>query len=151
MKAHRTHRTADDRRDSHPLRCSFPRDLHLRPHWSTFSRLQFKAEGPDFHTELIPVHSPLLRESHLVSFPALTYMLKFSAWSCLTSCLGVEGVKPPETPRSSTAKRTTNEPQSGAPCWCLAEVPIHLMRQRLCSTNAQRRPNPGIPGGQDKV
>ena len=94
MKAHRTRGTADDRRDSHPLRCSFPRDLHLRLHWSTFSRLQFKAEGPDFHTELIPVHSPLLRESRLVSFPALTYMLKFSAWSCLTSCLGVEAVKP---------------------------------------------------------
>ena len=70
--------------------------------------------GPDFHAELFPVHSPLLRESHLVSFPALTYMLKFSAWSCLTSCLGVEGVKPPgttgtgsSTRNKETAKRST--------------------------------------------
>ena len=53
-------------------------------------------QGVDFHAELIPVHSPLLRESRLVSFPALTYMLKFSAWSCLTSCLGVEGTNPPK-------------------------------------------------------
>ena len=34
--------------------------------------------GNDSQFELIPVHSPLLRESHLVSFPPLTYMLKFS-------------------------------------------------------------------------
>ena len=52
------------------------------------SRLQFKAKGPDFHTELIPVHSPLLRESCLVSCPPLTYMLKFSGFADLTSCLG---------------------------------------------------------------
>ena len=43
--------------------------------------------GPDFHPELIPVHSPLLRESYLVSFPPLTYMLKFSGFADLTSCL----------------------------------------------------------------
>ena len=29
-------------------------------------------------SELIPLHSPLLRESLLVSFPPLNYMLKFS-------------------------------------------------------------------------
>ena len=33
---------------------------------------------PDFHFELLPVHSPLLRESLLFSFPPLNYMLKFS-------------------------------------------------------------------------
>ena len=52
------------------------------------SRLQFKARGPNFHAELIPVHSPLLRESYLVSYPPLTYMLKFSGFADLTSCLG---------------------------------------------------------------
>ena len=31
--------------------------------------------GPDSHAELIPVQSPLLRESYLVVFPPLTYML----------------------------------------------------------------------------
>jgi hypothetical protein len=47
-----------------------------------------RPRGPDFHTELVPVHSPLLRESCLVSYPPLTYMLKFSGFSDLTSCLG---------------------------------------------------------------
>ena len=32
----------------------------------------------DFQSELIPLHSQLLRESLLVSFPPLSYMLKFS-------------------------------------------------------------------------
>ena len=44
--------------------------------------------GPGFHAELFPVHSPLLRESFLVSCPPLTYMLKFSGFSYLTSCHG---------------------------------------------------------------
>ena len=39
----------------------------------------------DFHFELFPVHSPLLGESLLFSFPPLTDMLKFSGWSCLIS------------------------------------------------------------------
>ena len=32
----------------------------------------------DFQSELFPLHSPLLRESWLVSFPPLSNMLKFS-------------------------------------------------------------------------
>jgi hypothetical protein len=43
----------------------------------------------NFHVELVPVHSPLLRESCLVSFPPLTYMLKFSGFPNLTSCLAL--------------------------------------------------------------
>ena len=54
---------------------------------NAISRLQFKAGGPNFHAELIPVHSPLLSESYLVSYPPLTYMLKFSGFANLTSCL----------------------------------------------------------------
>ena len=42
-----------------------------------------------FQPELFPVHSPLLRESYLVPFPPPTYMLKFSGFSCLTSCYGL--------------------------------------------------------------
>ena len=84
---HRAQRTADDIRDSHPPWCSFPRGLHLRLRWQHISRLQFKARGPNFHAELVPVHSPLLRESYLVSYPPLTYMLKFSGFAHLTSCL----------------------------------------------------------------
>ena len=49
-------------------------------------RLQFgDAERPDFHFELFPLHSPLLGESLLVSFPPLNYMLKSSGSSCLIS------------------------------------------------------------------
>ena len=39
----------------------------------------------DFQVELFPLHSPLLRESLLVSFPPLSYMLKFSGSSFLIS------------------------------------------------------------------
>ena len=31
----------------------------------------------DYKSELIPLHSPLLRKSLLVSFPPINYMLKF--------------------------------------------------------------------------
>ena len=44
-----------------------------------FSRLQLGQQTlPDFKFELIPLHSQLLRESLLVSFPPLIDMLKFS-------------------------------------------------------------------------
>ena len=39
--------------------------------------------GPDFKFELLPLHSPLLRQSLLVSFPPLIDMLKFSGYPCL--------------------------------------------------------------------
>ena len=64
-------------------------------------KLQFKARCPDFHVELLLLHSPLLKESCLVSHPPLTYMLKFSGFSCLTS-----GQKE-ETHRSALNKSTT--------------------------------------------
>jgi hypothetical protein len=37
-------------------------------------------EEPDFKFELLPLHSPLLRQSLLVSFPPLIDMLKFSGY-----------------------------------------------------------------------
>ena len=50
-----------------------------------FCRLQFGAArgDADFQHELFPLHSPLLRESWLVSFPPLSNMLKSSGSSCL--------------------------------------------------------------------
>ena len=84
-------RTADNARDCHPQWCSFPRDFCLRRQWQSIERLQVKTMRPDFHVELFPGHSPLLRESWLVSFPPLTYMLKFSGLAYLTSCLNAEG------------------------------------------------------------
>ena len=110
----RDRRTASDERDSHPRWCSFPRGLHLRLRWLRFSRLQFKAEGPNFNAELIPVHSPLLRESCLVSYPPLTYMLKFSGFADLTSCLGGRAAKAsPKDPEGHkhTACTTNSSPK----------------------------------------
>lgn len=48
---------------------------------------------PDFKFELLPLHSPLLRQSLLVSFPPLIDMLKFSGYSYLIrgQPLGVGG------------------------------------------------------------
>ena len=43
------------------------------------------AKSVAFQIELFPLHSPLLRESLLVSFPPLSYMLKFSGSSFLIS------------------------------------------------------------------
>ena len=40
-------------------------------------------EGPDFKFELLPLHSPLLGQSQLVSFPPLIDMLKFSGYPYL--------------------------------------------------------------------
>jgi len=90
-------------RDCHPPWCLFPKDLDsrvdrawikispkttIRKHSSLwfhphpFDRV--KAGGAsDFKLELLPVHSPLLRESSLVSFPPLIDMLKFSGLSYL--------------------------------------------------------------------
>ena len=45
----------------------------------------------DFTSELVPLHSPLLRESWLVSFPPPSYMLKFSGYSWLIG--GSNGMK----------------------------------------------------------
>ena len=79
--------TADAGRGSYPRWCSFPGGLHLRPSWWYVSRQQLKATGPGFHAGLVPVRSPLRKESYLVSFPPLTYMFKFSGFADLTSCL----------------------------------------------------------------
>jgi hypothetical protein len=42
-----------------------------------------RARKPAFKFELLPLHSPLLRQSLLVSFPPLIDMLKFSGYSYL--------------------------------------------------------------------
>ena len=49
-------------------------DFYLGLH--KFAPIDYNSE--DFRLELFPVHSPLLGESWLVSFPPLSDMLKFS-------------------------------------------------------------------------
>ena len=62
-----------------------PRDFGRILRGRTVYRLQFgTANRTDFQVELLPLHSPLLGESLLVSFPPLSYMLKFSGSSCVT-------------------------------------------------------------------
>ena len=87
QKECRAQRITSDRRDSHPLGHSFPRGLHLHQCWQNIYRQHVKATGRDSHAEHFLVHSPLLEESCLVSFPPLTYMLKFGGFASLNSCL----------------------------------------------------------------
>ena len=59
------------------------RGLRRRLAKSILYRLQLGPWGPDFKSELLPLHSPLLGQSLLVSFPPLIDMLKFSGYSYL--------------------------------------------------------------------
>ena len=79
LKTPHTHSCRMPRRDYHPLWCSYSKGLEHEPAIrQRLFKLQFGAMRPDFKFELFPLHSPLLRESLLVSFPPLTDMLKFS-------------------------------------------------------------------------
>ena len=69
----------------------FSKRLTLAPPLAMRLEATIQGQGPSFQAELIPVRSPLLRESYLVPFPPLTYMLKFSGFAGLTSCYA--GVK----------------------------------------------------------
>jgi len=72
---------------------SAPERTGLSPSMADLSRSvlrRFQVHAPstdhnseDFQSELFPLHSPLLGKSWLVSFPPLSYMLKFSGYSCL--------------------------------------------------------------------
>ena len=85
----------------------------MRHRWLHISRLQFKARSPNFNAELIPVHSPLLRESCLVSYPPLTYMLKFSGFADLTSYQRISHAVGQVTPHNQPFKpnQPTNSPR----------------------------------------
>ena len=64
-----------------------PRSRELRPQPHPKHPLQITTRAPDrkpdFKFELLPLHSPLLRQSLLVSFPPLIDMLKFSGYPYL--------------------------------------------------------------------
>ena len=84
--ATRIQRTTQLRQACHLPRNPFPKHLHVHLCWDNVWRKQFKVINLNFHSRLIPVRSPLLKNSHLVSNPPLTYMLKFSRLLCLMSC-----------------------------------------------------------------
>ncbi len=56
------------------------------PPAATHSQTTIQVTEPDLSLEPFPVHSPLLGESCLVTFPPLTYMLKFSRWAHSIAC-----------------------------------------------------------------
>src|SRR5205085_4178843 len=69
-------------RGSHPLWRPIPGDsVSASPKASSTN--YNSGLGPDFKFELLPLHSPLLGQSLLVSFPPLIDMLKFSGYPCL--------------------------------------------------------------------
>ena len=72
-----------------------------------FCRLQFGAAkgDADFQHELFPLHSPLLRESWLVSFPPLSNMLKSSGSSYLIG--GPKGMRLCKQPQGCFFRRGT--------------------------------------------
>ena len=78
MVARRTQMPAICIRGSHPIQRSFPKKLNTAALLAKQLEITIRSANPDFHGELVPFQSPLLRESLLVSVPPPTYMLKFS-------------------------------------------------------------------------
>src|SRR6185436_16468057 len=66
-----------------PSMASRSRELRRHRIKSILYRLQLELKELDFKSELLPLHSPLLGQSLLVSFPPLIDMLKFSGYSYL--------------------------------------------------------------------
>ena len=119
------------RRGSHPLRRPFPGNLGRVRHRGRFYRLQFAdRRAGDFQVGLFPVHSPLLGESWLVSFPPLIDMLKFSGWSCLISGRRIvfSQVVRPRKKLSCLAARSVSVWKATAACSC-KEPPTMLAPQ----------------------
>ena len=67
-----------------PSVTSCSKELRPAPHPKHLLQITTRTlRGPDFKFELLPLHSPLLRQSLLVSFPPLIDMLKFSGYPYL--------------------------------------------------------------------
>ena len=67
-----------------PSVTSCSKELRPGPHPKHLLQITTRTpRGPDFKFELLPLHSPLLRQSLLVSFPPLIDMLKFSGYPYL--------------------------------------------------------------------
>lgn len=70
-------------RGSHPQWRPVPRDFDTGLRRLSHLQSTTRSMRCDFKSELLPLHSPLLRQSLLVSFPPLIDMLKFSGYSYL--------------------------------------------------------------------
>ena len=84
-------------RDSHPLRRPVPRNMGRRSPPKVPLQITTRRSGtPDFKFELLPLHSPLLGQSLLVSFPPLIDMLKFSGYPYLIRGVPMSRSTPPD-------------------------------------------------------
>ena len=66
-----------------PSVTSCSKEFRPVPHPRLPLQITTRTLRPDFKFELLPLHSPLLRQSLLVSFPPLIDMLKFSGYPYL--------------------------------------------------------------------
>src|SRR5450755_2322580 len=66
-----------------PSMTSCSKELRPRSYPKHPLQITTRTRKSDFKFELLPLHSPLLRQSLLVSFPPLIDMLKFSGYSYL--------------------------------------------------------------------
>ena len=103
-----------------PSMTSCSKELRPAPHPKHPLQITTRApKGSDFKFELLPLHSPLLRQSLLVSFPPLIDMLKFSGYPYLIRGQPLKklGVGWPAAARASRAGRnlTTLEVSAGPP------------------------------------
>lgn len=99
-----------------PSMTSCSKELRPGPHPKHLLQITTRTlKEPDFKFELLPLHSPLLRQSLLVSFPPLIDMLKFSGYPYLIRGqpleLGVAG----EHPRGPCSEKYYYAESHGAP------------------------------------
>jgi hypothetical protein len=84
---------AQSRTGFSPSMTSCSKELRPAPRPKHLLQITTRApKEPDFKFELLPLHSPLLRQSLLVSFPPLIDMLKFSGYSYLIRGQPVRGL-----------------------------------------------------------
>lgn len=86
---------------------------------------------PAFKFELLPLHSPLLRQSRLVSFPPLIDMLKFSGYPYLIRGQPVENGWVGRLAPAGPAERVTKP---------------HTLEDRTRCRRCLSGPSPGVPG-----
>lgn len=145
-------------RGSHPLRHAVPSRLRARRN-ATSGQLRspdhnspvaqwIRPEISDLGTDLFPLHSPLLRESLLVSLPPLIDMFKFSGWISLDlrpqKTAGVPSHRRPSgasltasTLRRGRGKRDNRQHDTGGPNATLGST-----RPRQTDKNG---PQPNVP------
>ena len=95
--------------------------------------LNYNSPEGDFKFELIPLHSPLLGESLLVSFPPLIDMLKFSGSSYLIWDQGSRGFRPFFGIRTAELKTSQSLPNISA----LWETKFHSHTSLLVVPNVR--------------